>query len=222
MRRSIPTALVAILALAAAAQAAPKLETAKDKPKGVSPKISAALESTGHRITGDKGMIAELWFAKSPIVTSEFKPTLNVKYPFANGRFLGVLVVGKGSTYTDFRGQEVKPGAYTLRYGRQPVDGNHVGTSETHDFLLALPAKIDADPKPLRNLKKLHTTSAKSAGATHPAIFSLLPPEKGAKAGLSHDADKNLHILTATIDGKSSGKTTKVAVRMVVIGKTAE
>jgi hypothetical protein len=219
MRRSIPTALVATFALAAAAQAAPKLETAKDKPKGVSAKIAGTLESTGHRVTGEKGTIAEVWFVKSPVVSSEFKPTLNVKYPFSNGRLLGVLVVGKGSTYTDFRGQELKPGAYTLRYGRQPVDGNHVGTSETHDFLLALPAKIDTDPKPLRNLKKLHTTSAKSAGATHPAIFSLLPAEKDAKAGLSQDADKNFSILTIPIDAKGKKK---VTVRLVVIGKTAE
>jgi len=222
MTRLIPTTLAALLALSAAAQGAAKLETAKQKPTGLAPKVAAELAATGHRVTGDKGTVCEVWFAKSVTAQSGFKPKLNVKYPFANGRFLGVLVVGKAQTYTDFRGQELKPGAYTLRYGRQPVDGNHVGTSETHDFVLALPAKVDTDTKPLRNLKKLHTTSAKSAGATHPAIFTLLPVEKGTKAGLSHDADKELTILTATIDGKSGGKATKISLRMVVIGKAAE
>jgi hypothetical protein len=222
MTRSIATGLAVMLALSAAAQGAPKLETAKQAAKGLAPKVAAVLAATGYRVTGDKGTVCEVWFVKSPAVKAKFKPTLNVKYPFASGQLLGALVVGKGQTCTDFRGQELKPGVYTLRYGRQPVDGNHIGTSETHDFLLALPAKIDTDPKPLRQLKKLHTTSAKSAGATHPAIFSLLPVEKGTRPGLSHDADKNLTILTATIDGKSGGKATKLTLRIVVIGKTAE
>lgn len=220
MTRLIPAALAALLAVSAAAQAAPKLATAKQKPKGLAPKIAATLAATGYRITGDKGTVCEVWFVKSPSVKAEFKPTLNVKYPFASGQLLGALVVGKGQTYTDFRGQELKPGVYTLRYGRQPVDGNHIGTSETHDFLLALPAKIDTDPKPIRQLKKLHTTSAKSVGATHPTIFSLLPAEKGSKTGLSHDGDKNLWILTTPVEGKAKGKKAKLTVRLVVIGKT--
>ena len=46
--------------------------------------------------------------------------------------------------FTDFRGQEIKKGVYTLRYGQQPEDGNHIGTSELADFLLAIPAGVDS------------------------------------------------------------------------------
>ena len=41
----------------------------------------------------------------------------------ANGTFVGVIIfTGKGG---DFRGQAIKPGAYTLRFQTIPSDGNH-------------------------------------------------------------------------------------------------
>ena len=40
----------------------------------------------------------------------------------------------------DFRDQGIPAGTYILRYSQQPVDGAHVGTSTTRDFLALLPA----------------------------------------------------------------------------------
>ena len=104
---------------------------------------------------GPKGTICDVSFVKSLAVRPGFKPELNVKYPFTSGQLIGVLRVSKKASFTDFRGQELKAGVYTLRYGQQPEDGNHIGTSEVYDFLLALPAKIDQDPKPLNLLDEL-------------------------------------------------------------------
>ncbi|HUG90680.1 MAG TPA: hypothetical protein VML55_07605, partial [Planctomycetaceae bacterium] len=120
-----------------------KLEAVKELPKGLSAKVAAEFSPQGHRVVGPDGPVAELWLAKSAAVKPGFKPTLNVKYPFTPGQLIGALRVLEGTTFTDFRGQEITPGLYTLRYGQQPQDGNHIGTSDLADFLLALPAESD-------------------------------------------------------------------------------
>lgn len=210
---------VLALCLIAETYAANKLEATKKAPDGLSKDITARLDANGHRVTGSKGTIVEVWFAKSVPTKSGFKPTLSVKYPFTPGELIGAIRVPKGKTYTDFRGQEFKPGVYTLRYGQQPQDGNHIGTSELSDFLLALPAKMDTDPKRINLVDLLHKKSAKSVGATHPAIFSLLPAGKQDKPKLTHDEDKELWVLSASVGGE---KKTSISLRLVVVGKAAE
>lgn len=218
LARSVSSLAGSFLAVLLLTGAAPtnKLETVKGLPDGLAKGVAALLSEKGLRLVSGKGTVAEVWFAKQVAVKAGFKPTLNVKYPFQPGQFIGVLRVGKAQTFTDFRGQELKPGVYTLRYGQQPEDGNHIGTSETADFLLALPAKMDTDPKTISLMDTLFQRSAKAAGSTHPAIFYLLPPEKSAKTALMHDEDKEFWILqTALKAGKKA-----VPLRLVIVGKS--
>jgi len=224
MRRFVMPSLFALFSVSVLTAAKPthKLDVDKKTPDGLSQKVTAALDPAVHRITTDKGVVCEIWFVKSAEVKANFKPTLSVKYPFEVGQLIGALRVGKAKTFTDFRGQELKPGVYTLRYGKQPIDGNHIGTSELHDFLLALPAKEDKDPKTFRFVGPLHKTSAKSAGSTHPAIFSLLPAKASDKASLSHEEDKDLWILQSVVNRAAKEKSKKVPVKMVAVGKTDE
>jgi hypothetical protein len=192
--------------------------SAVDKqPAGLSDKVAAAIASSGQQVTIEGVAVCTIWLAKDLPVKADFKPTLNVKYPFTPGQLIGAFEVQKKSEFTDFRGQDVAAGVYTLRYAQQPVDGNHVGTSELHDFLLAIPAKTDTDPAPLKNLEELHKRSATTAGANHPAIYSLLPAEETAKAAvLEHDGDKEYWIVTVV--GKSGGK--PLPLKLIVIGKS--
>jgi hypothetical protein len=186
-------------------------------PAGLSDKVAAQIAPAGQQVVIQEAAVCALWLAKDLAVKADFKPSLNVKYPFTPGQLVGVLQVQKTSEFTDFRGQDVPAGVYTLRYAQQPVDGNHVGTSETHDFLLAIPAKADADPAPLKDLEELHKRSATAAGATHPAIYSLLPVEPSAKSGvLEHDTAKEFWMLTVV--GASGGK--PVPIKLVVVGKS--
>lgn len=184
---------------------------------GFDGKIAAALDPKGTVIAGKDGPVCTIWLAKSWTVKPNFKPSLAVKYALTPGQLVGALQVQSGE-FSDFRGQPVKAGVYTLRYGQQPQDGNHVGTSELSDFLLAVPADSDTDPAPVK-VPTLMKRSAKATGSNHPAIYSLLPPEEKADgAKLSHDAAKELWILS--IAGKQEGAGTKVPLRLVVIGKS--
>src|SRR6202451_678108 len=158
------------------------LTTIAMPPGGISSSIAARINSQGYRVAGGGGTGCEVWLSKDLPVKPKFKPSLNVKYPFASGELVGVIRVADKGEYNDFRGQPVKPGVYTLRYGQQPQDGNHIGTSELADFLVAIPAAADTDPKPIASLEELHKASAKTVGGNHPAIFSLLPAESAAGA----------------------------------------
>ncbi|MCH8829456.1 MAG: hypothetical protein IID45_07760 [Planctomycetes bacterium] len=216
--------LVVSLGFLTGAKPTHSLSAVKTAPKGLSAKIAASINPVGHRIAGKKGTVCEIWFVKSLAVNPKFKPMLNVKYPLTSGQLVGALRVAPGVKFTDFRGTVMKPGVYTLRYGKQPADGNHIGTSEVYDFLLALPAKRDVDPKRVSLKDVLYQRSAKASGTTHPAIFSLLAPAKSkpAKPTLSHDKEKEFWILTAEAQGKANGQKVSVFVRLICIGKSEE
>lgn len=197
-----------------------KLEKAKGAPDGLAKSIAESLDAAGHRVAGPDGAVVEIWFRKDLAVKSGFSPTFEVKYPFKSGELIGSMRIPEKSDAKDFRGQEVKPGLYTLRYGQQPQDGNHIGTSALRDFLLAVPAKEDKKAAGIEDAAALSEKSAKSAGGTHPAIFSLLPTEKGGDSKLEHDADKEFWILNTTLTGKADAKEVKVPMRLVVIGQS--
>jgi hypothetical protein len=213
-------ALVLAAGVVSAAEAH-KLEKAAKLPNGLAEPVAAILNPTGYLVMGPDGPVCSVWLAKNLEVKPGFTPSLAVKYPFLPGQLIGALEVPEKSNVTDFRGQEIPAGVYTLRYGQQPEDGNHIGTSELADFLLALPAKLDADPKLIAGFDQLAERSAKTAGSTHPAIFSLLPAEKAPKApSLMHDESKEFWILEVAASSKQKDGEKPVPLRLVVIGKS--
>jgi hypothetical protein len=194
-----------------------KLEKAGAPPKDLAPEVSQALAAEGYRVTGPDGPMIDLWTAKEIAAKKGFAPTLNVKYPLQPGQLIGALQVNKGTAFSDFRKQPIAPGLYTVRYGQQPQDGNHAGTSDFSDFLLALPAKDDKSAKGVENAKDLQARSAAAAGTSHPAILQLLPnEEKSTDAKLAHDADREFWLL------EFAGGKPPVPFKLVVVGAGAE
>lgn len=214
-RTRIGTFLICFWSASTAAVAEYSLEKLETAPEGLPAEVADAVVATGHRVAGGKGPVCDLWWAKSVSVKEGFAPTLSVKYPFQEGHFLGVLQVHKGEEFSDFRGQVLLPGTYMLRYAQQPQDGNHIGTSELADFLLALPAKADQSAAALTDMDKLNTLSADAAGSSHPAIFSMLPAEEehGKEAALSHDPSHDFWILQS-----AAGTEEPLTVKLIIIG----
>lgn len=194
-----------------------KLVATQQVPAGVSEKIAATLNPAGQQVVIDGKAVCTIWLTRALSIKPDFKPSLSIKYPLAQGQLVGVMEVVKKSEFTDFRGQDVAVGVYTLRYGQQPVDGNHVGTSDLSDFLLALPARADVDPASPANLEALFKLSATTTGSNHPAIYSLLPPKADDKTpSLTHE--KEFWVIRLTADGKSAAGAVKVPLRLVIIG----
>jgi hypothetical protein len=161
--------LLAITTVAIAA--APKVERTGPLPAaGASDGLRQAVEDKGRRITLDDGWTAEFWFVKNLQTVKNDAP--GALYPeLTDGEFVGVVKFAQGMS--DFRGQGLPAGLYTLRYQRLPQDGNHMGVSPNPDFLLAIPAADDARPEQHYVPRKLTMLSAKSTGTNHPAVIAL-------------------------------------------------
>lgn len=137
---------------------------------GASDELKHAVEDKGYRVTLDDGWTAEFWFAKQ--LKTATKDVAGALYPeLADGEFVGVVSLPKGMT--DFRGQAIPAGVYTLRYQLLPEDGNHMGVSPNPDFLLAIPVASDPNPEQHYLYKKLVALSAKTTGTNHPAVIAL-------------------------------------------------
>jgi hypothetical protein len=188
-------------------------------PDGIPAEFTKALNPQGVAVEGADGAVAQIWLGKALAAKKGFAPSFSIKYPFTTGQFVGVLKVIQKKGYTDFRGQELAPGLYTLRYGLQPEDGNHLGTSTVRDFLLALPIGEDKSPKTLADLDELFAHSSKSAGTTHPAIFAILGlKEAPEKPALEHNEDRDYWMLNTSIEISSDGKPVPFPFQMVVVG----
>lgn len=139
-------------------------------PTGIAEALQQAVENKGYRVTLDGSWQAEFWFAKTLKV--ETKDVAGALYPeLTNGEFVGVVTFSRA--ITDYRGQNIPAGSYTLRYQMLPQDGNHMGVAPNPDFLLVIPAASDFSPEATYPSKKLIVLSAKSTGTSHPAVIAM-------------------------------------------------
>jgi hypothetical protein len=109
---------------------------------------------------------------------------------------------------------------YTLRYGLQPVNGDHLGVSPYRDYALLLPAAKDVAPAAVAK-KPLEERSAESAGTSHPATLMLLTAPAGGSAPLMvHDAEKDAWgaVMPLSLGVKGSAVPTTLNVQLVVVG----
>jgi hypothetical protein len=180
---------------------------------GASDELKRAVEDKGYRVTVDAGWTAEFWFARQ--LKTATKDVPGALYPeLANAEFVGVVNLPKG--LTDFRGQTIPAGAYTLRYQLLPQDGNHMGVSPNPDFLLAIPVGSDPDPGQSYLYKKLVALSAKTTGTGHPAVLAL--DSAGDPGSVAKDGQK-LTVFTVA-STTSAGATVKLGI--VVKGAAAQ
>jgi hypothetical protein len=206
------------------AQEAYKVEELKQgPPASISPEISAALNPAGYRIVDGQGQpFAEIWLRKAiPVSVKPAGPKGVIQFPFLEESELFGLIRLAGEVH-DYRDQAIPKGTYTLRYGLQPVNGDHLGVSPFRDYALLLPVSKD---KSLANLprKQLETQSAESAGSSHPAVLFLLTvPQSPAPAtpALIHDQEKNTWrvVLPLSLAVKGDTKPLSFPVSIIVVG----
>lgn len=179
---------------------------------GASDELKHAVEDKGYRVALDDGWTAEFWFAKQ--LKTATKDIVGALYPgLANAEFVGVVNLSKGMT--DFRGQAIPAGMYTLRYQLLPQDGNHLGVAPNPDFLLAIPVAGDPNPEQRYLYKKFVALSAQATGTNHPAVIAL--DTAGEPGSLVKDA--SVTVLTIAVP-TSSGATEKLGI--VVKGTAAQ
>ncbi|MFV2069981.1 MAG: hypothetical protein ACC645_23695 [Pirellulales bacterium] len=190
---------------------------------GISAAILERLAPHGFRVRrGAKRTVCEIWPCKEWPVESDFEPTDEVLYPFRPGALMGVLRFRRRGH--DFREQKLARGLYTLRYGRQPVDGNHEGTSPTSDFLLLVRADEDPLAEPMAE-EALSKVSAATAESSHPAMLCLQPAEDSAAdeaATIRYDEARDWWIVQFQGTARAGDKVVALPVALVVVGHADE
>src|SRR5439155_490958 len=137
--------------------------------------VRQTLDSKGYRVLlDDNSPACELWLRKN-VPAQPKKDSQDVIYTqLAESTFVGVLHFPK--TASDFRGQAIPAGFYTLRYALIPNDGNHLGVAPNRDFLLLVPVASDADPNAIFKFQDLVALSRTATGTKHPGPLSLAQP----------------------------------------------
>ncbi len=193
-----------VLVMSAAAWAQPyKYEAAGAPPAELAPAIAATLQEKGHRVLSPDGKIwCELWFVKTAPkgpVTSEAEVTWKTMIPLS--------VVGAirwPAQANDRRGQQIKPGVYTLRYANYPINGDHLGVAPQRDFLVMSQAAMDQTPGPIAKFEELMVYSRKVSGAAHPAVLSMWLVESNFEPGLSQAGEHDWALQAAVGEAKIS------------------
>ena len=191
-----------------------KIEPIATIPSDVPKPLQDVLQTQGTRVVGDKGTVCEVWLDKAVAQSTGGNPDL--VYPSLGvGTLVGVLHFPAAGS--DFRGQTIKPGYYTLRYALLPQDGNHMGVNPYRDFLLLSPVAADTQvDKPLAPAD-LYKLSRQASGTNHPAVMSLVPTAQGASFPSLGQDDQGHSFLQVKL--RTTGGDLPIA--LVVVGQAA-
>lgn len=144
-------------------------------PSEIQSSVRSLLAPVSTNVTSGNSPYCEIWTRASIPAASTPATALGVTYTtLVEGEIVGAIhfdVLVK-----DFRNQAVQPGTYILRYGQQPVDGNHQGVSDYRDFLLLTPPAQDNSADNLAD-KDLYVLSRKTTTTGHPSVWSMVPTD---------------------------------------------
>lgn len=201
-------------------------------PESVPEELRKLLANDGLRVIGPNGKTrGEVWWrAKVPLAAKSIGGgfTLGRLVP---GSFLGVLRAPVGTS--DYRGQAIEAGSYGLRYFHQPSDGNHLGTSDSPDFLVLTSLTEEKSPDAVTSKEALLALAVPVSPSDHALVLyattaSEPPPTDGAarvvrrgnfdewalECAISGQVDG------APVDGTLACETVRLAV--VIEGHTAQ
>jgi len=199
----VHTRVIAVLLFVSVASLALATQTGKIEPIGavtdsrVAEGVKKVLEPKGYRVSLDDGsVVCEIWL-RNKIPAQPKKDSPGALYSqLAESALVGVIYFPQATT--DYRGQNIPKGAYTLRYELIPNDGNHLGVAPNRDFVLLVPAASDDNPDATFKFDELVSLSRKATGTKHPGPLSLVQPESGTAAAVSKD-DEDHWIFSAAI-----------------------
>lgn len=183
--------------------------------QSASESVRKMLEATGYRVSSGGDVICEIWLRKD-LPKAESAATGATYTTIPESALIGVLSFPKGEN--DFRGQLIKPGAYTLRYTVHPTDGNHLGISEIRDFLLLTPVAEDKEGAASYKYEELVKISLKTSGTTHPSPISLVSPSQFKSFPSVTENDIGHVMFGAKIKAQSG----EMPIGFVVHGKTEQ
>jgi hypothetical protein len=190
-----------LLAVAPAAAQLAVTSLASPAPDALAAPIRQQLSPEGHKVSLGATTL-ELWWVNALSVAGGGPPEWS---KVAEGALVGVVRVS--GSFKEIRGKAVNPGVYTLRFGLQPQNGDHLGVSPFREYLLLSPASADQDPKAL-GFDASVALSKLTVGTSHPAALSLDPPLSTAAPLSSYKTELDHQGVTFQVKTSPSGSLT--------------
>jgi hypothetical protein len=199
---------LALLTSAAQAQTLTPSPQAAPPPAELTAGVRSELQKSGFKVAAGAATL-EFWWGNALKMTADGEGWDNVE----SGTLVGAVRIT--GNFKEIRGKPVKAGVFTLRYGLQPQNGDHLGISTFREFLLLSPAVVDLDPK-TTGFDGAVALSKQTIGTSHPAGLSLDPPV-ASEAPLSTYSNDQGHKgvvfeMPKSVNGKPAG-----AIRFGVI-----
>jgi hypothetical protein len=150
----------------------------KAVPEAFSPPIRAKLQGKSVQLVDGGNVQMEFWFSSDITLTAPPESAAKSLDALRQNTLLGVVSVRGGRR--DYRNDELVEGLYTMRFGLQPQDGDHLGTAEFPYFAVLIPAKNDTKAEGFASAEAMTKASSKEVPTGHPVILSLRPVSSGS------------------------------------------
>jgi hypothetical protein len=213
-------ATLVILSSTLLAEDLPQLDQGKlPIPSEIAKPLADALAPESYTIKEDGKEVLRFWIRKE--IPSTGSPGSLISYDtIEDGTFIGVYQV-LDDTFSDFRGQTIPVGLYTLRLATHPQDGNHMGIAPTPAFALLAPAADDQKLDPVGR-DELMELSKKAAKTGHPCALYLEPFFEAPTDPLPRVRQNDLEHIAVDISSKAKLETESadLPLAIIFIGKT--
>jgi hypothetical protein len=210
--------LAAITALPAAAADLTLKVVEKDPPAELAEPIKDVLQNTAIQLTnGDGKPVWEFWFVKELPLNAKPDEPGDALEEIEEVQLVGAVHLHKSER--DFRDDEILPGVYTMRFGLQPEDGNHLGTSLYDYFVMLIMADMDTTLEGFPGHDELVRASQTDTPAEHPVILSLRPPWEDAESyPVIHEPDGDKKSICVEVPAKAGDEETTAVFDLVFEG----
>jgi len=145
----------------------------KQPPNQISESIRKTLQPKAVQVLDGETPLFEFWFSAEVPLKSKPASTDKALDALRETTLLGVAAVSNGQR--DYKDNEIAAGVYTLRFGLQPQDGDHLGTADYPYFAVLIPARSDTALDGVTTFKAMAKASGKETASGHPMVLSLRP-----------------------------------------------
>jgi len=189
----------------------------KAPPDAIADEIKAELSGQALQISGPAGLRYEFWFAKSIALNAASDNALD---EIPEITLLGVAQSVEGVENLDFREDVVRPGAYTMRLGLQPEDGNHLGTSPYPYFAILIPAERDQKLGGIEDHDDMVDRSMEDTAGIHPYTVAMqpLPPDAPEETLALGEGEHDWKYVVIELPGKVDGEAAPFKIALVFEG----
>ncbi len=191
--------------------------------------FAALLAPDGMRAVAPDGKVRlEIWWrAELPLLpqAADGNFTLGRLEP---GAFVGVARAVAGAH--DYRDQPIDAGVYGLRYFHQPSDGNHLGTSDSRDFLVLTSLAEEQSPDAVATKEALLALAVPVSPSDHALVLYATAASEPApadgqprivKRGELAEQALEVTLLGRTAGSPSTDPPTPLRLALVLDGHTA-